>query len=149
MKKRLTQAEFEHAISNPNKRTQVAANVEIVKAILVDGRKQNDMVIETGLSRTAIAAMTKKVREAHKLHGKPPAGWERIELCIPSSMVPMFIQSIRKPPVTRHSMQSAFSADSRLASRRISPVRATMGRMTFGRPAPDAAAADGDAGHDN
>ena len=37
----------------------------------------------------------------------------------------------------RHSMQSAFSADSRLASRRISSsVRATMGRMTFGRPAP-------------
>ena len=37
----------------------------------------------------------------------------------------------------RHSMQSAFSADSHLASRRISSsVRATMGRMTFGRPAP-------------
>ena len=88
MKKRLTQAEFEHAISNLS-RALKPANVEIVKAILVDGRKQNDMVIETGLSRTAIVAMTKKVREAHKLHGKPPAGWERIELCIPSSMVPM------------------------------------------------------------
>lgn len=59
MKKRLTQAEFEHAISNLS-RALKPANLEIVKAILVDGRKQNDMVIETGLSRTAIAAMTKK-----------------------------------------------------------------------------------------
>ncbi|EBW4855866.1 transcriptional regulator, partial [Salmonella enterica subsp. enterica serovar Kentucky] len=38
MKKRLTQAEFEHAISNLS-RALKPANVEIVKAILVDGRK--------------------------------------------------------------------------------------------------------------
>lgn len=88
MKKRLTRAEFDKAISSLPRKLK-ASNVEISKSILVEGRKQSDMVLETGLSRTAIAAMTKKVREAHEQHGQPPAGWERIELCVPSSMVSM------------------------------------------------------------
>lgn len=64
-----------------------ARNVQIARAILVEGRKQADLVRETGLSRTAIAAVLRKIRETHKEYGKPPEGWERIEVCLPSEMV--------------------------------------------------------------
>lgn len=88
MKRKLMESEFEEAISHLT-RALKPANVEIVKAILVGGKKQSEMVLETKLSRTAIAAMTRKVREAYKLHIEPPPGWERIELYVPASMIPV------------------------------------------------------------
>jgi len=86
MKRKLTPSEFEEAVKRLPRRL-TARNIEIVREILVGGRKQIDLIHETGLSRTAISAMTKKVREAHQLYGKLPEGWERIEVVLPTSMV--------------------------------------------------------------
>lgn len=86
MKKRLTPSEFDQAVRRLP-RTMKARNIQIARAILVEGRKQVELVRETGLSRTAIAAVVRKIREAHEAYGRPPEGWERIEVCLPSEMV--------------------------------------------------------------
>ena len=88
MKGLLTQTEFEKAIANLPRKLK-PANVDIARAVLVDGRKQAAIVQETGLSRSAIAAVIRKVKESHRLFGLPPAGWQRIEVCVPSSLVPV------------------------------------------------------------
>lgn len=86
MKRRLTPSEFDQAVSRLP-RAMKARNVQIARAILVEGRKQIELVHETGLSRTAITAVVRKIREAYAIHGQPPEGWERIEVCLPSEMV--------------------------------------------------------------
>ena len=86
MKKHLTPSEFDQAVSRLP-RSMKARNVEIARAILVDGRKQADMIRETDLSRTAIQAVVRKIRDAHERYGQPPEGWERVEVCLPSEMV--------------------------------------------------------------
>ncbi|AOS36948.1 TPA: TrfB-related DNA-binding protein [Escherichia coli] len=86
MKRRLTPSEFDQAVKRLP-RAMKARNIQIARAILVEGRKQAELVRETGLSRTAIAAVVRKIREAHETYGQPPEGWERIEVCLPSEMV--------------------------------------------------------------
>lgn len=88
MRGALTQAEFDNAIANLPRRLK-PSNVEIAKAVLVDGKKQASIVQETGLSRSAVAAVIRKVKESHNLFGLPPAGWQRIEVCVPASLVPV------------------------------------------------------------
>lgn len=88
MRGTLTQAEFDNAIANLARRLK-PSNVEIAKAVLVDGKKQASIVQETGLSRSAVAAVIRKVKESHRLFGLPPAGWQRIEVCVPASLVPV------------------------------------------------------------
>jgi len=86
MKKRLIPTEFDRAVKRLP-RVMKPRNIEIARAILVEGRKQIELAHETGLSRTAIGAFVRKIREAHEKYGQPPEGWERIEVCLPSSMV--------------------------------------------------------------
>lgn len=86
MKKQLTPSEFKQAVRRLP-RAMKPRNLEIARAILVDGRRQIEIVHETGLSRTAIGAVVRKIREAHEKYGQPPEGWERIEVCLPSKMV--------------------------------------------------------------
>ncbi|HBZ8360508.1 TPA: transcriptional regulator, partial [Escherichia coli] len=81
MKRRLTPSEFDQAVKRLP-RAMKARNIQIARAILVEGRKQAELVRETGLSRTAIAAVVRKIREAHETYGQPPEGWERIEVCL-------------------------------------------------------------------
>lgn len=88
MRGTLTQAEFDNAIANLPRRFK-PSNVEIAKAVLVDGKKQASIVQETGLSRSAVAAVIRKVKESHNRFGLPPAGWQRIEVCVPASLVPV------------------------------------------------------------
>ncbi|HAK8808802.1 TPA: transcriptional regulator, partial [Salmonella enterica] len=60
----LTNEEFESALKHLPRRL-AAKNVEIARAILVQGRRQVDLVKESGLSRSAVAALVRKVRQAH------------------------------------------------------------------------------------
>ncbi len=84
----LTNEEFESALKHLPRRL-AAKNVEIARAILVQGRRQVDLVKESGLSRSAVAALVRKVRQAHEKHGTPPAGWVRVSVCVPVDMAPI------------------------------------------------------------
>lgn len=88
MRKLLTNSEFDQAVRKLP-RSMKAKNVSIARAILVEGQKQAVMIKETGLSKSAIAAMVKKIRDSHERYGQPPEGWERIEVCLPSHLVQM------------------------------------------------------------
>lgn len=83
----LTNEEFESALKHLPRRL-AAKNVEIARAILVQGRRQVDLVKESGL-RSAVAALVRKVRQAHEKHGTPPAGWVRVSVCVPVDMAPI------------------------------------------------------------
>lgn len=84
----LTNEEFESALKHLPRRL-AAKNIEIARAILVQGRRQVDLVKESGLSRSAVAALVRKVRQAHEKHGTPPAGWVRVSVCVPVDMAPI------------------------------------------------------------
>lgn len=86
MKKELTSQEFDKAL-RCLPRPMKSRNIQIARAILVEGYRQSEMIRETGLSRTAVAAFLRKIREVHKQYGLPPSGWERVEVCVPSNMV--------------------------------------------------------------
>lgn len=88
MRELLTQAEFNRAIANLPRKLK-PENVEIARAVLVEGRKQTEITREVGLSRSAVSAVIRKVKESHRLFGLPPAGWQRIEVCVPASLVPV------------------------------------------------------------
>lgn len=88
MKRLLTNSEFEQAIRKLP-RALKKSNVSIARAILVEGQKQADIIQETGLSRSAISSVVRKIRRSHEVHGKPPEGWERIEICLPIPMIKM------------------------------------------------------------
>lgn len=84
--KELTESEFEEAVKRLNLKRK---NEEIAKAILVDGRKVIELSNETGLTRTTIFAVLSKVRKVHQQYGRPPDGWQRVEICLPSDVVPL------------------------------------------------------------
>ena len=82
----LTSSEFDSAVD----RLQLKdSNIEIARSILVDGRKQAAVIAETGLSRQSIAKVLRRIRETHEKYGKPPDGWQRIEICVPKHIVPI------------------------------------------------------------
>jgi hypothetical protein len=89
--KRLTAGEFDRAISTV-RRSMTDENVEIARAVLVDGRKQKDFVITTGAktrSAMMISNVVTRVWGSHLENGLPPEGWERFEVCLPSELVPI------------------------------------------------------------
>ncbi|WP_193068305.1 TrfB-related DNA-binding protein [Halomonas sp. 3D7M] len=88
MKRLLTNSEFGLAVRKLP-RSLKAKNVAIAKAVLVEGQKQSDLVRETGLSRSAIAAIVRKVKDSYIKHAQPPKGWEKIEVCLPAQMIAM------------------------------------------------------------
>lgn len=88
MKRLLTNSEFDLAVRKLP-RSLKEKNVAIARAVLVEGQKQADLVRETGLSRSAIAATVRKVKDSYMRHAQPPKGWEKIEVCLPAQMIVM------------------------------------------------------------
>ena len=88
MKRLLTNSEFELAVRKLP-RSLKKSNISIGRAILVEGQKQADIIKETGLSRSAISSVVRKIRHSHEVHGQPPEGWERIEVCLPIHLIKM------------------------------------------------------------
>lgn len=83
-KKRLTAQEFETI--RPKLKRFKARNVQASYQHLVDGRQQNELAEELGITQKAVSQMISKVWTLHVEHGAPPRGWTSISVTLPNDM---------------------------------------------------------------
>ncbi|EWS66561.1 Regulatory protein KorA [Hydrogenophaga sp. T4] len=78
MKKQLTEAQFQAAISRLDVGQQT---VDIARAVLVDGQAQSGFVLSLGLSKGAVSQAVNRVWLASQ--ETPPVGFERVTAVLP------------------------------------------------------------------
>lgn len=83
-KKTLTVDEFEWLL--PRLGRMDSRNVDAMRRVLVDGVMQKTVAAELGLTKEAVSAMVSRVWKAHLTDGRRPAGWEKVEVVLPSEM---------------------------------------------------------------
>ena len=76
IEKRLTEDQFQVATDGLSMRQK---NIDIARAVLVEGRKQSELATEYGLTKGAVSQVVAKVWEASQV----PEGYERVSVVLP------------------------------------------------------------------
>ncbi len=84
-KEQITPQDFETLKAHMGPRWKVA-NVEAVRQVLVEGRKQKDIANELGVTEKAVSQMVKKAYDLHEEHGTAPAGWVTVFATLPPDL---------------------------------------------------------------
>lgn len=84
-RERLTPVDFESLKEHMGPRWK-PANIDAVRQILVDGKKQIDVATELGVTTKAVSNMVKTAYELHQQYGAPPQGWVRVVATLPADM---------------------------------------------------------------
>jgi hypothetical protein len=82
--KRLTVDEFNVLL--PHLAALKKRNVEAIRSILVDGRKQTEVASELEMTVQAVSAMVGKAWQQHVEHGARPAGWVCVQATLPAEL---------------------------------------------------------------
>ncbi|POP75168.1 hypothetical protein CXB34_28195 [Pseudomonas amygdali pv. morsprunorum] len=84
-RERLTPVDFESLKEHMGPRWK-PANIEAVRQILVEGKKQIDVATELSVTTKAVSNMVKKAYELHQQYGAPPQGWVKVVATLPADM---------------------------------------------------------------
>lgn len=74
--KRLTEERFRAVIEGLSMGQK---NIDVARAVLVEGRKQNELAAEYGLTKGAVSQVVTKVWDASQV----PPGYERVTVVLP------------------------------------------------------------------
>ncbi|MGK9419973.1 TrfB-related DNA-binding protein [Pseudomonas cedrina] len=85
-RRRLTAQDFEALKQHMGSRWK-PANVEAVRQVLVEGKRQADVAAELGVTEMAVSKVVKKAYLLHQEHGEAPDGWVSIQLTLPPELV--------------------------------------------------------------
>lgn len=84
-KERLSPKDFEIIRSHMGPRWK-PANIEAVRKILVEDRKQKDIAVELGVTEKAVSQMVRKAYALHQEHGTAPEGWVQVFATLPPDL---------------------------------------------------------------
>ena len=71
-------------------------NVKGARAIMVDGRQQNQVAAEMGVSKATASAVVCRVWELHLEHGTRPIGWVSVSVALPPDLAEVVKDMERK-----------------------------------------------------
>lgn len=84
-KERLSPQDFEIIRSHMGPRWK-PANIEAVRQVLVEDRKQKDVAVELGVTEKAVSQMVRKAYALHQEHGTKPDGWITVYATLPPEL---------------------------------------------------------------
>ncbi|EKT4484318.1 hypothetical protein IYR97_22890 (plasmid) [Pseudomonas fulva] len=84
-KERLTPQDFDTLKAHMGSRWK-PANIEAVRQVMVEGRKQKDIAADLGVTEKAVSQMVKKAYDLHQEHGTAPEGWVTVFATLPPDL---------------------------------------------------------------
>lgn len=91
--KRLTMAEFETI--RPYLARMKKRNIEAIRTILVEGRRQKDVAIEMDVSAVAVSSMVRSAWDYHITYGARPEGWVSVSVVLPLEVAQLVMEMER------------------------------------------------------
>ncbi|RON41387.1 hypothetical protein BK666_24590 [Pseudomonas frederiksbergensis] len=84
-RERLSPQDFDTLKAHMGPRWKLA-NIEAVRQVLVEGRKQKEIAVELGVTEKAVSQMVKKAYDLHQEHGTAPEGWVTVFATLPPDL---------------------------------------------------------------
>ena len=101
--KRLKADEFEMLL--PYLQRLGDSNIDAARDIMVNGRQQNQVAAEMGVSKATASAVVCRVWALHLEHGTRPVGWVNVSVALPPDLAEV-VKDMERKALEKHKAAS-------------------------------------------